>query len=132
MRGAGGTPGGEGRFFIGIVMMCGGFYMLLNAMIVNAGFGFGRTLYHFGGFGVTSGMIFIPFLFGIGFLFYNSKNYLGWLLSGGAIVALIFGVLSNMEISFRRMSVFDLIVILVLCFGGIGLFLSSFRPASQQ
>jgi len=29
MRGAGGTSGGLGQFFIGLVMMCGGFYLLV-------------------------------------------------------------------------------------------------------
>lgn len=127
MRGAGGTPGGQEKFFIGAAMMIGGFYLLFNSMIINSRFGFGSRLYGFGGFNITSGMILIPFLFGVGMLFYNSKNYLGWLLAGGSLLALVFGVISGMEIGFRRMSVFDLIVILVLCFGGLGVFLSSFR-----
>jgi len=134
MRGAGGTPGGAEKFFLGIAMMCGGFYMLFNSMIVNSNWGWGSRMYSFGGFGITSGMIFIPFLFGIGILFYNSKNYVGWLLSGGSLVALTFGVLSNLNIRFDRMSAFDLIVILVLCFGGLGLFAASLRDheARQQ
>ena len=127
MRGAGGTPGGQEKFFIGAAMMIGGFYLLFNSMTVNTHFGFGSRLYSFGGFGVTSGMVMIPFLFGVGFLFYSNKNYLGWLLSGGSLLALVFGVISSMQIGFRRMSVFDLIVILVLCFGGLGLFLASFK-----
>jgi hypothetical protein len=30
-KGAGGSNGGLGSFIIGFVMMCGGFYLLLNA-----------------------------------------------------------------------------------------------------
>lgn len=127
-KGAGGTLGGEGRFFIGLAMMIGGFYMLLNSMIINSSFGLGHRLYTvFGGYGITSGMVLIPFLFGVGFIFYRRESALGWLLAVGSLIALIFGVISTLNISFRRMSAFDLIVILVLCFGGVGLFLSSLR-----
>lgn len=132
LNGAGGTSGGEARFFLGLVMMIGGFYMLFNSMIVNARFGFGSHLYTFsGGFGITSGMILIPFLFGVGLIFYNRNNLLGWILAVGALIALTFGVISTLNISFRRMSAFDLIVILVLAFGGTGLFLSSLRQSER-
>ena len=127
MRGAGGSSGGTGEFLLGLVMMCGGFYMLLNSIVVRASFGFGRQIYSVGGFGITSGMIMIPFLFGVGMIFYNSKNLIGWILAIGSLVALIFGVISSVNFSMQRMSAFDLIVILVLCFGGIGLFLKSLR-----
>jgi len=131
MRGAGGTNGGSGAFFLGLIMMCGGFYLLLNSIVVTSPFGFGMRLYSYGGFGVTSGMIMIPFLFGVGLIFYSAANWLGWLLTIGSLVALIFGVLASVNFSFRPMSAFDLIVILVLCFGGTGLFLRSLRPSSQ-
>ena len=132
MRGAGGTDGGLMPFLIGLVMMCGGFYMLLNAIIVRAHFGFGNRLYSVGGFSITSGMIMIPFIFGVCFIFYNSKNYLGWILAGGSLVALIFGAIASINFSFQRMSAFDLIVILVLTFGGLGLFLRSLYPSTSR
>lgn len=36
MNGAGGSSGGVGQFFIGLIMMCGGGYMLLNAIRVSS------------------------------------------------------------------------------------------------
>lgn len=129
MRGAGGTDGGLWSFLLGIIMMCSGFYMLLNAIVIRARFGFGQTVYSVGGFGITSGMIMIPFIFGIGLIFYNAKNMLGWILTIGSVVSLIFGVISNIHFSMQRMSAFDLIVILVLAFGGLGLFLKSLRSS---
>jgi len=127
MRGAGGTTGGSGRFLIGLIMLCGGIYLLLNSINVYSHYGFSARLYNIGGYGVTSGMIMIPFMFGIGMVFYNAKNYIGWLLAGGALVSLIFGVISSIQFTFQSMSAFDLIVILVLAVGGLGLFLSSLR-----
>ncbi|MEL0629431.1 hypothetical protein [Psychromonas aquatilis] len=130
MNGAGGSSGGVGRFFIGVIMMCGGFYMLLNAITVTTNFGFSSRLYRIeqlGGLGITGGTLMIPLILGIGLIFYNAKNILGWLLFLGSIVALIFGVISSIRFGIHAMSSFDLIVILVLAIGGLGLFLRSLK-----
>lgn len=128
MNGAGGTSGGIGQFFLGLVMACGGIYMLLKSITVHSSFGMRMSLYHFGGgYSLTSGMIMIPFMFGVGIIFYNSKNPFGWILAVGSLVGLIFGVISSIHFSFQRMSAFDLVVILVLSVGGIGILLRSFK-----
>jgi len=123
MKGAGGTEGGIGQFLIGIIMLIGGVYLLLNSIHVT--YNFGAQLFGFGNYGVTSGMIMIPFMFGVGIIFYNSKNVIGWFLAGGSLIALVFGVISSIRFVFDRMSAFDLIVILVLTFGGLGIVLRS-------
>jgi hypothetical protein len=136
MRGAGGTSGGLGQFFIGVIMLCGGFYLLLNAITVSTNFGMGTRLYGFSAWGtnmsLTSGMIMIPFMFGVGLIFYNSKNILGWLLTLGSVSALIFGVISSVRFSFKTMSAFELMVILVLAVGGLGLFLRSLKTIDAK
>ena len=127
MRGAGGSQGGEIHFLIGIVMMIAGFYLLFNAISVQTRFGLGMRLYGIGGFAITSGMLMLPFIAGVIGIFYNSANKLGWLLSIGSLIALVAGVLASIQFNFRSMSAFDLIVILVLSFGGLGLFLRSLK-----
>jgi len=127
MRGAGGTSGGLGQFFSGLAMLCGGVYLLLNSIIITTSFGFGMRMYGMGQYGVTSGMILIPFMFGVGIIFYNSKNIIGWVLASGSLVALVFGVISSIQFSFRLMSAFDLIIILILAVGGLGIFLRSLK-----
>lgn len=127
MRGAGGTSGGLGRFLIGLVMLCGGLYLLLNSINIYSNYGFSARLYRVGGYGVTSGMIMIPFMFGIGMVFYNARNIFGWLLAGGSLVGLIFGVIASIQFTFQSMSAFDLVVILVLSVGGLGILLSSLK-----
>ena len=131
MKGAGGTSGGVGQFFIGLMMMVGGSYLLLNAIVVRSTFGFGYRLYSYGGYGVTSGMVLIPFLFGIALVFYNSRNLAGWLLALGSIAALVFGVISSIRLTLTSMTAFELIMILILAFGGLGLFLRSLRDISR-
>lgn len=133
MNGAGGSSGGIGHFFIGVIMMCGGFYMLLNAITVSSNFGFSSRLFGLGNnFGVTGGMIMIPFIFGIGLVFFNAKNILGWVLTLGSITALIFGVISSVRFNLRTMTTFELIVILVLAVGGLGLFLRSLKKIDAK
>ena len=135
-KGAGGSNGGVGSFIMGFVMMCGGFYMLLNAINVTSSFGMSQRLYGFTAmgsqYGITSGMVMMPFILGIGMIFYNSRNYFGWLLAIGAVIALLFGVISSIHFSMRSMTAFDLITILVLSVGGLGLFLRSLRNIEDR
>ena len=132
MRGAGGSSGGIGLFLVGLVMMCGGFYLLLNAISVTSNFSLGYRLYNVGGMGITGGTILIPLIFGIGIIFYNAKNLLGWLLTLGSLTALIFGVLSSVRFNLRTMSTFELLVILILAIGGLGLFLRSLKAIDAK
>ncbi|QSX30620.1 hypothetical protein JYB88_02855 [Shewanella cyperi] len=135
MNGAGGTSGGIGQFFIGLIMLCGGVYLLLNAISVTSSFGLGARLYGIsawgGNYGITGGMIMIPFMFGVGIIFFNARNPLGWLLGIGSLVALVFGVISSVHFHLRAMTAFDLIVILVLAVGGLGLLLRSLKDSGN-
>lgn len=131
MQGAGGTSGGSGQFFLGLVMMCGGFYMLLSSVIVSSTFGLGSRLFGIGGVGITGGIILVPLVLGIGMIFYNARNVLGWLVAVASFFAMVFGVISSVSLDLRTMSAFHLITILVLAFGGLGLFLGSLRGGAS-
>jgi hypothetical protein len=119
-RGAGGTPGGLGEFLLGVVMAAGGGYLLTNQVEVTGGSWY---LWGHNAFGLTL----LPFLFGIGMLFFNGRSKVGWLLviAGSAIV--LAGILMNLQIYFRSTSLFNTLMILVLLFGGLGLILRSLR-----
>lgn len=131
-RGAGGTPGGTPIFVLGLIMACAGGYLLLDNIVVSHGFSLGYALYRVplgggGGFGITGGGLLIPFMFGVGWIFYNARSVWGWILAAGSLVAIVFGVLMSLSISIRTMSLLDLIIILVLLVGGLGLFARSLR-----
>jgi len=132
MRGAGGSEGGLGRFFIGLVMLIGGGYLFFNSIRVTHSFGMGRALFNIGGFGITSGYVLIPFMFGIAIIFYNSKNIIGWILCIASLVMLTIGVITSINFRFQHMSAFNLIMILILFLGGLGLFLSSLRDLNKS
>ena len=127
MSTAGGTRGGTGRFFIGLAMMVVGGYLFLDAVRVNNHFGLYSPIFSWGGVSVRSGMVLVPFIFGIGMIFYNARWMLGWILAIGSLAMLSFGVITSIHFQLRAMSAFDILVIIVLTVGGIGLFISSLR-----
>ena len=112
--------------------MCSGFYLLLSSVIVSSTFGLGSRLFGIGGVGITGGIILVPLVIGIGMIFYNARSYLGWLVAIASFFAIVFGVIASVSLDLRTMSAFHLITILVLAFGGLGLFLGSLRSAPAQ
>ena len=121
VRGAGGTPGGIGEFFIGLVMAVVGAYLLTNRVVVTSGF------WTFGGYNLF-GFSLIPFIIGIGILFFNGKSIAGWLLLGIGLVIIFAGILMNLQIYFLTTSLFGTIVMIVLLAGGIGLIFRALAP----
>jgi hypothetical protein len=123
IRGAGGTPGGVGTFFVGLLMAVAGAYMLTSQVTVTSGF--------WGFFGHnTFGMTLIPLLIGVGLLFFNGRSPLGWLLTAAGAVVVFAGILMNLRIYFEPTSLFNTIVMLVLLVGGLGLVARSLRAYS--
>lgn len=121
-RGAGGTPGGVGQFFLGLLLAVVGGYLLLNQVQVTTSFwNFGR----YGGFGLTL----LPLLIGVAMLFYDGKSIVGWVLTGLGAAIILAGILMNMDIYFRQTSLFNTLLMLGMLFGGLGLIARSLRGA---
>src|SRR6516164_9742740 len=132
--GAGGTPGGIGMFFTGFAMACAGGWLLTNQVTVSSGYFASGFLvpvinYHMNSFGLSL----VPFIVGIGFLFYNGKSIAGWLLTIAGLVIILAGILMSLHIYFQPTSLFNTLLMLVLLFGGLGLIFRSLKaiPASQ-
>jgi hypothetical protein len=120
IKGAGGTSGGIGQFFLGCGMTIAGGYLLLNQITVRTGF------WHLWGYN-AAGFTFIPFLIGVGLLFANGSSRLGWLLTLGSVIALLAGVIANLDVYFTQLSLWSTLIIFVLLAGGIGLVVRSLR-----
>lgn len=118
--GAGGTPGGVGQFFIGLAMAVAGGYLLLNQVMVTSG---AWSLWGYNAFGLSL----LPFIVGIGLLFFNGKSVVGWLLTFAGVVIIFAAILMNMSIYFRSTSLFNTLTMLVLLAGGIGLIASALK-----
>lgn len=123
MTGAGGTPGGVGQFFIGLMCAVAGGWLLTNQVQVTSG-GFWSF------YGVSSfGLSLIPFLVGTGMIFFNGKSVLGWLLLAAGITIIIVGVLANLRIYFQPTSLFNTLMMLGLLAGGIGAMAAALKTA---
>ena len=125
MRGAGGTPGGIGEFFLGLVMVIAGAYLITNRIVVVSGF------WSLGGYSAF-GLSLLPLIIGIGILFFNGKSIAGWLLSFIGVVIIFTGVLMNLHIYFQSTTLFSTIVMIVLLAGGIGLIFRALKPHGRS
>lgn len=120
MRGAGGTSGGIGEFFVGLGMAVAGAYLLTNQVTVSSGYWY---LWGYNAFGLTL----LPLLLGIAILFFDGKSILGWGLTVMGILIVLLGVITNLEIYFRPTSLFNTLIMLALLAGGIGLVARSLK-----
>jgi hypothetical protein len=121
----GGTPGGLGHFVLGFIMTCIGGYLLVNQVTVVGSF---WNFYGENTFGITL----LPMLFGIGLLFWRSRSIIGWVLTIGGALFIFAGILANLHIFFRPLSLFNTIVMLVLFVGGLGLIARGLQPHYNQ
>lgn len=124
-RGAGGTPGGMIEFFIGLVMiLVGGWLFLSRVVVTTLGFGFGFGAYQVNNFGIAL----VPLMIGIGLLFFNGKNFIGWVLTVGGFLIIIIGILINLRIYFEPTNLITTLFILGTFAGGIGLVARALQP----
>ena len=121
IRGAGGTQGGIGEFFVGLVMAVAGAYIITNRVVVTSGF---WSMWGYNMFGLSL----VPLIIGIGILFFNGRSIGGWLLLGIGVVIIFAGILMNLHIYFQPTSLFNTIIMIVLLAGGIGLIFRSLAP----
>ena len=125
IRGAGGTPGGIGEFFLGLVMVVIGAYLITNRIVVVSSY------WAFGGYSMF-GLSLLPLIIGIGILFFNGKSILGWVLLFLGVVIIFAGVLMNLQIYFQSTSLFATIAMIVLLAGGVGLIFRALAPHGRS
>jgi uncharacterized protein len=120
MRGAGGTSGGVGVFFVGLAMVVVGAYLLLTRVMVGSGM---WLLWGYNALGLSL----LPLLAGIGWLFFDGRSVGGWVLTACGALIIVAGIIANLHIYFAPTSLFDTLVILGLLAGGIGVVARSLR-----
>jgi uncharacterized protein len=118
--GPGGTSGGLGEFFIGLLMVVVGAYLLTTHVTVVSSF---WTMWGYNTFGLSL----LPLIIGIGILFFDGKSIVGWLLLFIGVVIIFTGILMNLQIYFQATSLFNTLVMIVLLAGGLGLIARSLK-----
>lgn len=125
LRDVGGTPGGLAPFLIGLALFVAGLYLLFQQVDINGGyFSWGGGNAQDRSFGLTL----LPLLVGIGVLFWDGSSKLGWILAGLGLLLIVVGIIANLQIHFRRTTLFDTLMILAMIAGGLGTIVRSFRP----
>jgi len=127
LRDVGGTSGGLSWFLGGLAMLAVGIYLLFQQVDVHGGY---WRMSGWGG-GGSFGLTLLPLLVGVGILFYDSASKAGWVIATLGVLIIIAGIVANLEIHFRRTTLFNTIVILVLIAGGIGAIVRSLRPSGR-
>jgi hypothetical protein len=122
---AGGSPGGLGHFLLGFIMVCIGGYLLVNQVTVVGSY---WNFYGENSFGISL----LPMLFGIGLLFWRGRSTIGWILTIAGALFIFAGILANLHIFFRPLSLFNTIVMLVLLVGGLGFIARGVLPHRNQ
>lgn len=105
------------QFVAGIVMLTVGLFIFSQKVVVTSGW-FG-TMY-LGGIRVSSGLIMIPFIAGIVWMFASDGSFASKVFTVLSVILIITSVILTTNIYLTHMSLFEWIVILVLIFGGAG------------
>lgn len=106
-------------FIAGLAMLIAGLFILSQKVMVRSGFfGGGISL---GGFQIGNGLIMVPFIAGIVWMFASGGKIGSKILTGIGIFIIVVAIVLSTNISMVTMTLFDWVVILVLIFGGSGL-----------
>lgn len=120
MHQPGGTPGGLGEFLGGMALLVFGGYLLLNQVTVTGGH------WHLWGYSAF-GLSLVPFLIGLGLVFYDGKSVAGWVLLSCGMLIILAGIIANLRIYFAPTSLYNTLMILGMIVVGVALVARSVR-----
>jgi hypothetical protein len=69
----------------------------------------------------------VPLLVGIGWLFFDGRAAVGWVLVVLGAAIIFVGIIANLHIYFRPTSLFNTLIMLGLLVGGLGLIARALR-----
>ena len=103
-------------FLGGLAMLVAGLYWFMTKVTVQTDF-FGGTL-SFGNFHFNSGLIVVPFIATIIWLFVNPDSFLAKICVGLSVILIIAAIIMNTSFYFQRTSLYEYLLMLVFIFGG--------------
>ena len=107
------------EFLGGLAMLVVGWYLVTNKGTVHTSF-FSGGLSLFG-MHLNSGLVIIPFIIGIVWLFVKPSSFGAKLVVGLGILIIIVSVIASTTIRLPRITLYEWILYIVLIFGGAGL-----------
>lgn len=107
------------QFLAGLAMLVAGLFIFSQKVMVYSGFfGYGIRL---GGFYMSNGLIMVPFIIGVVWMFASEGSFPSKVFTAVGVLIVIVAVIMTTNISLVHITLFEWIVILVLIFGGAGL-----------
>ncbi|MCR5601068.1 MAG: hypothetical protein K6G33_10060 [Ruminococcus sp.] len=97
-------------FFIGLLMLGGGLFMIFQNISVSSSWGYGGHFFSIGGFHLSNGLIMLPIIVGIGMLFLMDKKIFGWIVLSIGIVIVLLSVMLTTHLSWRTTSAYVFII----------------------
>lgn len=110
-----------GLFLGGLAMLIAGLFFFSQKVLVYSSFF--STGFSIHGFHLKSGMVIVPLIIGIVWLFAAPKSLAAKLYMGAAALIIIASVIMTTDFHLMTMTLFDWILLLVLIFGGLGMIL---------
>lgn len=105
------------QFIIGLLMLVAGGYWFLTSVTVTTGF-YGLAL---GNFRINGGLVIVPFIAGIIWLFLNFDSIGAKILTGIGLVIILASVIMSTRFIFHNRSLYEYLIMLILIFGGAAL-----------
>ena len=117
-----GSEGNETlQFFLGIIMLGLGLFMLSKRVMVHSSW----YIWRIGSFDLTSGLVTVPLIIGIIWKFYNPKSVIPKIIITVGVIFIIATIIMSIRISFMATSLYDYIIIFGLAAAGSGLLLKT-------
>lgn len=108
------------QFVAGAVMLAVGLFILSQKVIVSSGwFGYGGSIM-LGGIRVNSGLIMVPFIIGIVWMFATGASFLSKLFTVLSVILIVASIIMNTSIHMVSVTLYEWVIMLVLIFGGAG------------
>ncbi len=109
------------RFFIGLLMLGGGLFMIFQN--INVSSNWGGYFFHIGSFHLANGMIMLPAIIGIAMLFLMRRKIYGWVVLSIGVVIILLSVLLTTHLQWRTTSAYVFIIMFGMTAAGAGLVL---------
>ena len=103
-------------FLAGLAMLVAGLYWLTTRVTVSTSF-FGGTM-ALGGMNFNSGMIVVPFIVCIIWLFIDPDSFFAKICVGLSVILIIAAIILNTQLHMRATSLDEYLIMLVFIFGG--------------
>lgn len=103
-------------FLGGLAMLVAGLYWLTTRVTVSSSF-FGGTL-ALGGMNINSGLIVVPFIACIIWLFIDPDSFFAKICVGLSVLLIIAAIILNTHLHLRPTSLYEYLIMLIFIFGG--------------